>query len=194
MPRRLLLLPALLLLVLAGCAGKNTGTIDQSVADYTLTLPANWNAFPLEAIPAASLDALTQADMRPLGAYTSAPTRKFRLPCLIFARNDTGKSSHSEMLLVRDNIERLFAMGGNLQVTDKRYDEKNRRLIADATLTTQQQISLNVLAAIYFTEKGMLIGFGYSAPGDKRAQAEILQILKSVTLSPELQYQSIVTK
>jgi hypothetical protein len=190
---RLLLLPALLLLVLAGCVEKNTGTAELSTEDYTMALPANWHPLALEKMPASSANALTEIGLQALGVYTGAPSDGFRLPLLIISRKDMGKLSYSEILLAKDNIKQVFAKS-DLEVSDKHYDGEARRLTVDAALTTKQNLRLKVLATFYFTEKGELVAFGYVAPADSRAQAELHAIMKSVVLSPELQYQPIVTK
>ncbi|WP_319582568.1 hypothetical protein [uncultured Pseudodesulfovibrio sp.] len=194
MSRRLLLLPALLLLILAGCVAKNTGTAELPPEDYTLTLPANWHTIPANKIPASSMTALKESNLRLLEAYTSAPAKEFRLPLLVFSRKDMGKLSSSEMLLAQDNIEQLFAMNGDIEVTGKHFDQETKRLSVDGGLTSAQNIRFKILATFYYTEKGMVVAFGYVAPADSQAQAEMHQIMKSVVLSPELEYQPIVTK
>ena len=103
------------------------------------------------------------------------------------------------MLLVRDNIEALFGMqareeGSSLKVTDKFFDEEAHRLIAVVALANEDNIRLNALITFYFSEKGMIVAFGYTDPGDSEAMGEIRAIMESAVLSPELQYRPIVTK
>jgi hypothetical protein len=199
MSKRLFPLLALLLLVLTGCAGKTTGTNATPPEDYTLTLPAGWRSLPLDNMPTGTGQGLVEVGLRPLGVYTNAPGSQLRLPFLVFTRNDGDKPSRSDMLLVRDNIEALFGMqareeGSSLKVTDKFFDEEAHRLIAEVALANEDNIRLNALITFYFSEKGMIVAFGYTDPGDSEAMGEIRAIMESAVLSPELQYRPIVTK
>ncbi|OIQ50096.1 hypothetical protein BerOc1_02026 [Pseudodesulfovibrio hydrargyri] len=197
MLKRLLPLLALLLLVLPGCAGKKTATAELPPEDYTLTQPANWRFIPVGKLP-TQLHEMEKTGMTLLGGYTASPDGEPRFPMIVITRWDLMKFPLSGMLVMSDNFERFLglrrAKSNPLLVNSKFFDEMNQRLFVDTTFLDEDGDATRVFLNMLFTEKGMLIAYGYTADSDIQSQAEMRGIMDSITLSPELRYQPIVTK